>query len=443
MFNNLMVISMRTLKLLAGAIAIVAFASCSNDTVVSNVETAQVAKQSIGFSPLTKGATRGVVNAAADLGDFAVTAYVNTPAAAGATDYYFGTSTPTNKTLTAGTVYESMENIKIQYNAGGWDYANAADLKYWPYIKKADGTYESTTTLDFEAISPASIGATAAADGKFTSAYGGGSIQKYTVGTDDVCYAKTTGKQQSDGAVPMQFKHLLSQVVFAAKQASGLTVEITEIKLAKVPNQAAWSAATDAWTVDGASTTADYAGVSGAVTVTASGDAATPQVLTAAGSEILLIPQDASALTYDPTKIGKTVAGNAKGTETTGDPLVAVEDLGVADAHWKTDNTYQASDKLFLKVTLSIKGSDGSYSIGSATTYESIYFAVKTNWEAGKKYTYTLLFGGVKGPDGSAATSADIAGGTYNDGQAVFTSTPITFTADVTDWVDADSQLAF
>ena len=422
---------MRNLKLLAGAIAIVAFASCSNDQVVSNVETAQVAQQSIGFSPLTKGATRGVVNAAADLGDFAVTAYVNTPAAAGAQDYYYGSATPTNETLTSGTVYKGMQNIKIEYNAGAWDYANAADMKYWPYIKNGN-TYESTTSLDFEAISPASIGATAAADGKFTSAYAGGTIQKYTAGTDDVCYAKTTGAKQADGVVKMQFKHLLSQVVFAAKQASGLTVDISEIKLAKVPNQAGW--ASDVWTIDGASTTADYDGVSGAVTVTASGDAATAQVLTAAGSEILLIPQDASLLTYDPADLGTT--------STTPGKTWAVEDLGTtAVDHWDPA-TNEATDKLFLKVTLRIKAADGTYSLGTATTYESIYFAVKTNWQAGKKYTYTLLFGGVKGPDGGTATSSDIAGGTYNDGEAVFTATPITFTASVTDWVDADSQIA-
>lgn len=433
MFNNKMITSMRKLKLLAGAIAIVAFASCSNDQVVSNVETAQVAQQSIGFSPLTKGATRGVVNAAADLGDFAVTAYVNTPAAAGAQDYYYGSATPINEALTSGTVYKGMQNIKIKYNAGAWDYANAADMKYWPYIKKADNTYESTTSLDFEAISPASIGSTTAANGKFTSAYAGGTLQQYTAGTDDVCYAKTTGAKQANGVVTMQFKHLLSQVVFAAKQASGLTVNISEIKLAKVPNTATWNAAANAWSSFAASTS-DYNGVSGAVTVTASGDAATAQVLTAAGSEILLIPQDASLLTYDPADLGTTSTAPGK--------TWAVEDLGTtAVDHWDPA-VNEATDKLFLKVTLRIKAADGSWTLGSATTYESIYFAVKTNWQAGKKYTYTLLFGGVKGPDGGTATSSDIAGGTYNDGEAVFTATPITFTAEVTDWVDADSQIA-
>lgn len=434
MFNNKMITSMRKLKLLTGAIAIVAFASCSNDQVVSNVDTAQVAQQSIGFSPLTKGATRGVVNAAADLGDFAVTAYVNTPQAPG-TDgkYYFGSSTGETTTLTAGDVYRSMQNIKIKYNAGAWDYANAADMKYWPYIKKADNTYESTTSLDFEAISPASIGSTTAANGKFTSAYAGGTLQQYTAGTDDVCYAKTTGAKQANGVVTMQFKHLLSQVVFAAKQASGLTVNISEIKLAKVPNTATWNAAANAWSSFAASTS-DYNGVSGVVTVTATGDAATAQVLTSAGSEILLIPQDASALTYDPTTIGT-------GDGTTTDKQ-CVEDLGTVSPHWAEYAMKAASGKLFLKVTLRIKAADGSWTLGSATTYESIYFAVKTNWEAGKKYTYTLLFGGVKGPDGGTATSSDIAGGTYNDGEAVFTATPITFTASVTDWVDANSQIA-
>lgn len=435
---------MRKLKLFATAIAIVTFASCSSDEVVSNVQTAQVAQQSIGFSPLTKGATRGVVTSAADLGNFAVTAYVNTAQAlpTGETGYYFGSnSSETWNSPTTGSIYsygttpKQMKNTVIAYNAGGWDYANGADMMYWPYVKKADGSYESTSTLDFVAISPASI-ATATTPTYAPSASGpGATITNYTISTDDVCYASTTGKKQSDGAVPLNFKHLLSQVVFAAKQASGFTAEIKEIKLGMVPNQGSWSSATSTWTATGGGTTANYAGVSAPVTVTASGDAATAQILTASGSEILLMPQNAATLTYDPTTIGTGDPDDAT------NPLQCVEDRGTGN-HWSEHANKVASGKLFLMVSVRIKAADGSYTLGDATTYEDIYYCVKTNWQAGYKYTYTLLFGGVKGPDGNTTSSSDIGGGTYNDGEKVFTPTPITFTATVDSWTDANSQVA-
>lgn len=102
MFYNLNFQIMRKQTFIAGAFAILALASCSSDEVVGNVQTAQLSQQTIGFSPLTNKATRAVVNEAADLGDFAVTAYVNTPGATGAADYYFGNSTPVNTTLTVG-----------------------------------------------------------------------------------------------------------------------------------------------------------------------------------------------------------------------------------------------------------------------------------------------------------------------------------------------------
>lgn len=437
MFYNLNFQIMRKQTFIAGAFAILALASCSSDEVVGNVQTAQLSQQTIGFSPLTNKATRAVVNEAADLGDFAVTAYVNTPGATGAADYYFGNSTPVNTTLTVGSVYaysgSEMKNIKISYNAGGWDYANAADLKYWPYTQGANG-FESTTSLDFVAISPASI-ATATGSTYTTSATGpGASFTGYTIGTDDVCFATATGKKQSDGAVPLQFKHLLSQVVFAAKQATGFTAEVKEIKLGNVPNKGGWTSATNTWTAASTSpTTADYAGVSAPITVTASGDGATAQVLTATGSEILLMPQNAADLTYDPAVIG-TTDGNTNGKKW------AIE--SGTDSHWNATE-YEAINKLFLKVSVRIKDATGAYTLGSATEYEDIYYCIKTDWKPGFKYTYTLLFGGVKGPDGGTGSSDDIGGGTYNDGEKVFTPTPITFTATCDPWTDASQQIAF
>lgn len=462
---------MRKLNLFVGALAIVALASCSNDEVVSNVESAQLAQQSIGFSPLTKGATRAAVNKAEDLGDFAVTAYVNTPQAAG-TDgkHYFGSAAGETWSQTAGTIYaygspaSPMKNIVISYSAGGWDYANTTEVKYWPYIKKADDTFESTTTLDFVAISPASL------VGKYSSdTYKDAQITGFEPNGEDVCYAYTTGAKQADGAVTLEFKHQLSQIVFAAKAASGLSVEIGEIKLANINNKGDWktqSGAADfgnkSWSLNSPGTTLkSYAGISGPATVTASGDATDAQVLTATGSEILIIPQKAEDYTYNPAILGANsdYVSSGYGTNSvTSGKTWAVEDYGTSDVKAAVDGTTTVWDAtnnaalenvsnkapIYLKVSVKIKAADGSYTLGSASAYDDIYYAVKTNWEAGKKYTYTLLFGGVKDNKTNQTTStSDIVGGTYNNGAKVFTPTPITFSATIVDWEDAYSSIGF
>lgn len=435
---------MRRLNLFVGALAIVALASCSNDEVVSNVESAQLAQQSIGFSPLTKGiSTRGIVSAAADIPDFAVTAYLAT-ALDPSKDYYLGSKTPVqfSSDNAIGDVYDGMQNIVIKNNSGAFDYANASDTKYWPYIMSGSDYVLAGTKLDFVAISPASL-----AGNGFTPANTGGKLEDYTPGTDDVLFAVNTGRAQADGAVPMQFKHLLSQIIFKAKKASGMNVDIQSITLANVPNKGTWTASaisgqnvTAAWTTTFATTPADktdYAGGSGSVTAVDNDDA---QQLTATGSEILIIPQDASQLAYNPTLVGTT---------DTDSKAWAVETKATTDDHFNTgdDNNRTVNkgiNKLFLKVTLRVQNATGDYTLGSATTYDEIYYSVNTNWEAGKKYIYTLLFGGVKGDNGNTgSTTPDITGGTYNDGAKPFTSTPITFTADVDDWVDADKNVAF
>ena len=444
---------MRKQTFIAGAFAILALASCSNDEVVSNVQSAQLAQQSIGFSPMTKGATRGVVGDVTELGNFAVTAYLATALPDGDNIYISSSSPATITARTIGSVYNGMENIQINVdNTGAADYDNVAQTNYWPYTFDATtNNYVTTTKLDFVGISPASIGSTTDADGKFTASTTGGKIQKYKAGTDDVLFAFADDKQQSDGAVPMHFRHLLSLVQFQAKRAAGFEVSIGKIDLVNIPNEASATITangdsstepTITWTME---TTAEKQNISvTGATITAEGDDADPQAL---GNPSFVIPQDASTITYDAAKIdGKTKydTTNQSAEDNTNGKTIAVEQRD-DNNHWNsTDNQAYSGTPLFLRVSVRIKNPSGDYSLGSATTYDDIYFAVKSDWKPGKKYIYTMLFGGVKGPNGQAgSTSTDIAGGTYNDGKKPFTSSPITFTCDVEAWVDYDANVAF
>ena len=61
--------------------------------------------------------------------------------------------------------------------------------------------------------------------------------------------------------------------------------------------------------------------------------------------------------------------------------------------------------------------------LGSASEYKTIYVPFGDTWEQGKRYIYTLIFGG----------------GYDEQGEAVLN--PIQFNAETTEWVDANSNV--
>ena len=76
----------------------------------------------------------------------------------------------------------------------------------------------------------------------------------------------------------------------------------------------------------------------------------------------------------------------------------------------------------YLEISMKLKQND-SYLIGSATGYKTVYvpFDNATGWEPGKRYIYTLIFGG----------------GYDDHGEPILS--PITFNAATADWVDASA----
>ena len=91
---------------------------------------------------------------------------------------------------------------------------------------------------------------------------------------------------------------------------------------------------------------------------------------------------------------------------------------GAAVSIHEADNAKEC----YLEISMKLKQND-SYLIGSATEYKTVYvpFDNATGWEPGKRYIYTLIFGG----------------GYDDHGEPILS--PITFDAATVDWADANA----
>ena len=122
-----------------------------------------------------------------------------------------------------------------------------------------------------------------------------------------------------------------------------------------------------------------------------------------------------------------TVKGNDPVTDiTTSTPMLNIPQTLTA---WKVSETATKSKleadnakQCYLEIACKIRQS-GAYLLGSASEYKTIYVPFGDTWEQGKRYIYTLIFGG----------------GYDDQGEAVLN--PIQFNAETTEWVDANSNV--
>lgn len=246
---------------------------------------------------------------------------------------------------------------------GNWSYRNSNDKAFWA----------GETPLNFYAVTPADNENFVYSNGKLT----------YTIPADqskqvDLMVAKANDQKLStnNGTVALEFQHMLSQVSFAAKTKNDLTeVEIKSITIHNVNNSFATALRGDA--PFGGFTYDNYSvGLASPVTT----DGTTAVSATDANGVLMLAPQ--------------TISGWADGT---------------------TTEAADQSNQGYLEIECKIKVAD-SYLVGSETEYGKTYVAFPATWEAGKKYVYTLVFGGGKKADGTDQL------------------TPITFSVSVADW---------
>ena len=344
------------------AAATTSLTSCSSDDETSAQSPSEAKNAKIEFAVNGKNATRATPTTAAN--------YLTQIPSFKVWGYI---SSGTN----SGTYYlgeEGANGVLINGDGqGSWSYADKTKVAYWA----------GETPISFYAVTPAENDNYAFASGNLT----------YTIPTDqsqqvDLMIAKAADQTVSTnaGVVALNFEHALSLISFAAKTRNDLTeVEIESITVHNVNSVYATSLYSQ-----GAFANAAYenyaVGLSSAVT--ANGTSAVSA--TDANGVLMLAPQ--------------TLTG------------------------WADNTTTEAADQnhqSYLEITCKIKIA-GSYLVGSETTYGKTYVAFPATWEAGKKYVYTLVFGGGKKADGTSQL------------------TPITFNVSVSDWgrsTDSDVSL--
>lgn len=271
--------------------------------------------------------------------------------------------------------------VHIIYNdaTNAWEYKNSSDLRYWPDY-----------SLDFYAVSPATFSEDLYFGWIFNHEK---RIIKYTSSDEynkdatnalpanvDVMYAVAKGQTKANGKVNLTFKHILSQVLFKAKTNDDkLKVEIENIKIHNFhvggtftipegnPTRENWSLA------DISPMFTLTAGMDGTKTVTST----STEIIT---KPMLFVPQSLRA--WVPSEKDKGAADNAKLT--------------------------------YLEISCKIKQND-TYLFGK-DGFETLFVPFSATWDPGKRYVYTLIFGG----------------GYDKDGKPILT--PVNFTASADNW---------
>ena len=365
-------------KILAVAVVATVFASCSNEEELANVGKSESnAIRFAGISGLSDTRTTPIGTHNLTSTNFDVMAFMSSD----------------NALFMGGKHVSGVSDhgVKIVYKTSAWDYDDKDKMAYWPTVGDVDFYAVSPAITDDIVFQGFAYDMTSAAK---TISYT--TVDEYnSKGTNhDVMYAVTKGcNKENNGTMPVQmnFKHILSQVVFKAKTTSSiLEVDVENVKIhnfvlsgkftlpAREPAMSDWTlspVAAGAYTVK-----LNAANVKTKNAVVELSDMNSP---------LIMIPQK---LTKWRTSTGAAVsiqeAENAK--------------------------------ECYLEISMKLKQND-SYLIGSATEYKTVYvpFDNATGWEPGKRYIYTLIFGG----------------GYDDQGEPILS--PITFNAATADWADA------
>lgn len=278
-----------------------------------------------------------------------------------------------------------LKGVTIQYKNTNWDYANASDSHYWP-----------ETPLNFYAISPGTFDYTSISyswnitkDSKtitYTSWDEYGNTRNPS--SLDLMYAvaKNQEKSTSAGKVNLQFKHILSQIVFQAKtKYNNMKVEIKDISIHNAYRNGTFTfpSSTELSQSNWGTSDNRY----GKITCIVKDKNIVVNTMNTAvdiSSEnpSLFIPQKLTA--WEPAKKNKEAADVAKLS--------------------------------YLEISCRIQ-QNGVYVFGK-DDYTTLYVPFSANWEPGKRYVYTLIFGG----------------GYDDEGHPILS--PINFEANAEDWTE-------
>lgn len=374
-------------KILAVAAVATVFASCSNEEELANVGKSESnAIRFAGISGLSDTRTTPIGTTNLTTTNFDVMAFMSS-----------------DNALFMGGKHElghSDQGVKIVYNTSAWDYADKDQQAYWP----------TTGDVDFYAVSPAmtdelvyySFAYDMTSDAK-TITYATADEYKTGATNHDVMYAVAKGRNKTNNgttAVQMNFKHILSQVVFKAKTTSSiLEVDVENVKIHNFVHGGTFTLpegepAEGEPTMSNWSTSPDEAVSVATVKLNAA------NVKT--NNAVVDLSDMASPLMMIPQQLKKWSTYSA----------------GTAVSKHEADTKKEC----YLEISMKLKQND-SYLIGSATEYKTVYvpFDNGKGWEPGKRYIYTLIFGG----------------GYDDQGEPILS--PIKFEAATVDWANASA----
>lgn len=472
-------------------ITALAFAACSSEDVVTNIQQQSEANgNELTIMPVVQGATRATSVTTNTLAAFKVN--INGLFQKGETD---------------PTPWGSSEIQTVTKTNGKWAFDG--DVHYW-WSNKTDNA-------KFTAWAPTTI---AAASGTYQ-------VENTVADQEDVLVAYNEGTREDfEDGVPLNFQHVLSQIVFQAKNSStsDISVKIAAVQLNNVANSGTlkaidvktestfdWTTYTP-WSSVGGSD--DYANG----TATSVSPTSTLMTLTASNSQLiaplLLMPQtltgtadalkaeEATALADVPylslliqvqttAKVGyqdKDGYFYKNSVDANGDNKIAFTtkrdgtSTGVDD---NTNDSYTAAEYAALKAGTVPAYTDGSDGVTTRfqiqddgwtasdvifTDYQTLYpkvgystknayyanvgVALNQTWDPGKKYTYTLNFSkdgigkSIADQPSDASTVGDnfpygkdfVSGEDQKPGTDIVDNpVELFFTVTVDSWTDADA----
>ena len=356
-----------------------------------------------------------------------ITFDVVTNSATRAADVYCNNNMPEGFYVSAisdGQTY--IDKDQIVNENGTWN--NKSGVRYWPatpvdfYAYYNDNGSYSWSVENQKAVA------------KFVDFTVNGNVADQ----QDLIYAVKTkqskpGEDAANTPVALNFRHALSQIVFQAKNTNAnLYVEISGVKVVNVGNTNTFtfpSVDTDNNIVDHTGTTADYAGVDGWGTWAA---------LTG-GNVSYAVAFDAVAVKGgDNTVVALTTTDDSEkpGEYNANTMLLLPQTTTAWDAESKlgdTEGSYFLVNCIIKNVSGEQVSDDDVYLWGDNSTgtwqAKELAIPVAFNWEQGKKYIYTLVFGEGNGgyePEPDDPTPDPVL-------------VPITFTVTVDDFVTPDA----
>ena len=361
-------------KIIFGAMAAAALLACSKEQVIEQNR----ANDEIGFSVVAENQTKAEdVYASNHKMEAFTVAATYTKDGSTSTSWYF-------------------QNDNIAYQNSAW--VNTTATRYW----SADGTH------DFYAIVNGSMTLGSPTDEPtvtvdFTPA-------ETVAAQKDLLYAVATDQEKLDGTVTLNFRHALSQIQFKAKNTNPkLHVKISGVQVGNTPGVGTFTYPTTAgaagsWVVN---TPTDYT-VEFTTPVGVAGNNTSVDLTCTNVNSMLLLPAETTAWapTTDAEAEGPGGGGDPEdggfgdGDDKDGGPNTNIPEEGgdlprEDDELTRSGNVADVIEGSYLAVKCQIYNVAGT---GYASTDVCIYngwamIPAAFEWEQGKKYIYTFVFG--------------------------------------------------